>query len=315
MLDTLRPQTFAEFHGQDKAVKLLKAATQAARERNEPLDHVLLCGPPGLGKTTLANIVAHESGHDTKAKLLSAPLLNKKDLLVALQGTTRSVVFIDEIHRLTPITEETLYEPMEDFRFHFCVGKNTCELKLVPFTLAGATTMPGHLSAPLRSRFGITVHLDFYTPEELARIVLRSAEKLHVSLDDETALEIGRRSRGTPRTANLLLRRLRDAAQLQRSSVITHDIAKQTLLSLAIDSRGLQETDRRFLRTLIVQYHGGPVGLNALASTIAETETAIEEMYEPYLLQIGMLERTSRGRKATTLAYQHLGLRERQHWM
>lgn len=302
----IRPQTFAEFTGQYSVKEILQTAVDAARQRGEAMDHVLLCGPPGLGKTTLAQILSRSMG--TSVAILSGPLVSKGDVITTLRrAPTRSFVFIDEVHRMKAATEESLYVPMEDYRLDLTFGSRVRSIPLQPFTLVGATTLPGHLTAPLRDRFSIVVHLNFYSAEELTLIVRRSAGILNVGIEPQAAYEIGCRARGTPRIANGLLRRIRDIAQL-RKSAITLALCREGLSMLGIDARGLSDMDRKILRTIIASHGGGPVGLNALAATIGETESSIEEFYEPYLLQNGFIERSNRGRMATMLAYKHLGV-------
>ncbi len=309
----LRPQRLDEYVGQRDAVESLRVSVEAARQRGECLDHVLLYGPPGLGKTTLSYILANEMA--SQIKTTSGPALERGDDLMGILTNLelRDVLFIDEIHRLPHVVEELLYPAMEDFEVNFVVEKGiharAMRIPLKPFTLVGATTRPGMLSAPLRERFGIFHHLDFYTEEELARIVTRSAGILGVPVEPDGALEIARRARGTPRIANRLLRRVRDFAQVKADGRVTLAAADAALTMEGVDGRGLDRLDRRFLQAIIEHYGGGPVGLEAIAATINDEAETLAEMVEPYLLKIGFVVRGPSGRKATVAAFQHLGYR------
>ncbi len=305
----LRPQRLGEFIGQNKVKENLAVAIEAARSRGEALDHVLLYGPPGLGKTTLANIIANELG--VHFQPTAAPLLQIKGDLTAIITNLqeKQVLFVDEIHRLQPVLEELLYSALEDYKLDIIIGQGpaarTHTLAVKPFTFVGATTRAGLISSPLRARFGIVLRLEFYTPDDLQIIVDRSAQILGVAIDDDGAREIAGRSRGTPRIANRLLRRVRDYAQVRGAGKIDAPTAKAALEMLEVDQYGFDEVDRRLLLTIIEKYQGGPVGVNTLAAVLAEEPDAIEEIYEPFLMQIGFLNRTPRGRVATQLAYEH----------
>ncbi len=309
---SLRPKTLDEYIGQQKAKENLKIYIDAARGRRESLDHVLLYGPPGLGKTTLAGIVANEM--NVNIRVTSGPAIEKPgDLAALLTGLDEGdILFIDEIHRLSRAVEEILYPAMEDYALDIIIGKGpsarSIRLDLKKFTLIGATTRAGQLSAPLRDRFGVILRLEMYTPEELCEIIRRSARLLEIDCEEDGALEIARRSRSTPRIANRLLKRVRDFAQIIGDGCITRSLADTALLRLEIDHMGLDNIDRRMLETIIKGYNGGPVGLETLAAAIGEETVTLEDVYEPYLMQIGFLSRTPRGRCVTALGYEHLGL-------
>ena len=309
--NVLRPPKFEDFSGQSKVVENLEVFVEAAKYRGEPLDHTLLHGPPGLGKTTLSNIIANELG--VGFKITSGPVLDKPGDLAGILTSLESndVLFIDEIHRLSPVVEEYLYSAMEDYRIDIMIDKGpsarSIQIDLNPFTLIGATTRSGLLTAPLRARFGINLHLEYYDPDTLARIIRRSARILNVPIDEDAAIEISRRSRGTPRIANALLRRVRDFAQVKGNGRIDTTIARLSLTALNIDQYGLDEIDNKILLTIIDKFKGGPVGVSTIATAIGEDAGTLEEVYEPYLIMEGFVKRTPRGRMVTELAYRHLG--------
>lgn len=312
--DTLRPKFLTDYIGQKKAKEMMKVYIEAAKGRKEPLDHVLLYGPPGLGKTTLAGIIANEMG--VHIKITSGPAIEKPGDVAAILNNLKEgdVLFVDEIHRLNRQVEEVLYPAMEDFAIDVVIGKGatskSIRLELPKFTLIGATTRAGMLSAPLRDRFGVVNRLEYYTLSELKTIIVRSAGVLGVKVDEDAALEMARRSRGTPRLSNRLLKRVRDFAEVKYDGKVTKEVATEVLALLNIDSYGLDHIDREILTTMIEKFNGGPVGLETIAVSIGEDTATIEDVYEPYLIQSGFLARTQRGRIVTDLAYTHLGLRK-----
>lgn len=311
--DTLRPKLLADYIGQKKAKEMMKVYIEAAKGRKEPLDHVLLYGPPGLGKTTLAGIIANEMG--VRIKITSGPAIEKPGDIAAILNNLKEgdILFVDEIHRLNRQVEEVLYPAMEDFAIDVVIGKGatskSIRLELPKFTLIGATTRAGMLSAPLRDRFGVVNRLEYYTLSELETIILRSAKVLGVKIENEAALEMSKRSRGTPRLANRMLKRVRDFAEVRYEGKVTKEVAVEALTLLNIDSYGLDHIDRQILTTMIEKFGGGPVGLETIAVSIGEDTATIEDVYEPYLIQSGFIARTPRGRIVTDTAYEHLGLR------
>ena len=309
---SLRPKSFEEYVGQDEIVSNLKVFVQAAKQRVEPLDHVLFCGPPGLGKTTLAHVIARALGVEIAST--SGPAIERKGDLAGILTNLKAggVLFIDEIHRLPTVVEENLYPAMEEYRFDYVVGEGpsarNLKLKLPPFTLVGATTRTALLSSPMRDRFGVICRLEFYSPADLGQIVQRSASILDVELTADAAQEIARRSRGTPRVANRLLRRIRDFAQVLGDGRISRDLADEALGRLQVDGLGLDRMDHRILQTIVEKFDGGPVGLDTIAASLSEDSVTVEDVYEPYLLQEGLIQRTPRGRVATRKAFEHLGI-------
>lgn len=308
---SVRPRSFEEFVGQGKIKENLKVFIQATKQRKEPLDHVLFCGPPGLGKTTLAHIIANELG--VQIKVTSGPALERPGDLAAILTnlSDMDIFFIDEIHRLPKVSEEILYPVMEDYQLDIVIGQGPSarmlKLNLPRFTLVGATTRTGLLTSPLRDRFGIINRLDYYTPEDIEMILLRSSRILNVEIERDAAMEIAQRSRGTPRIANRLLRRVRDFSQVKGKSIIDREATNEALTALDVDEKGFDEMDRRLLFTIMEKFGGGPVGIETLAASVSEEKETIEDVYEPFLLQEGFIERTNRGRVATRLAYEHFG--------
>ena len=311
---SVRPRSFDEFVGQDKIKENLKVFIEATKQRGESLDHVLFCGPPGLGKTTLAYIIAAELG--VGIKVTSGPALERPGDLAAIltNMSDRDIFFIDEVHRLPRISEEILYPAMEDYQLDIIIGQGpsarTLKLNLPKFTLVGATTRTGLLTSPLRDRFGVISRLDYYNPAELEKILLRSAKIFNVEINKDAASEIASRARGTPRIANRLLRRVRDFAQVKGSGIIEKKITKEALSAMDVDERGFDDMDRKLLLTIMEKFSGGPVGVDTLAASVREEKETIEDVYEPFLLQEGFIERTSRGRIATKLAYEHFGIQK-----
>ncbi len=307
----LRPTSFAQFVGQKKHIENLRVSVQAARERADAVDHIIFSGPPGLGKTTLSHIIANEMG--TKIHKTSGPAVEHKGVLAGMLTNLSKgdVLFIDELHRLPKVVQESLYSAMEDFQLEIFLGEGAnaqaITIDLPRFTLVGATTRSGLLTAPLRTRFGIPMRLDYYEPDELAEIVVRSAARQHISITPEGAHEIGRRARGTPRIANRLLMRVRDFAQIEQAETITAEIAASSLTRLEVDKEGLDPTDRLYLRVIIERFDGGPVGIEAIAASMGEERDTLEDVYEPYLLQRGYIQRTPKGRVATHASFEHLG--------
>ncbi|MDP3298211.1 MAG: Holliday junction branch migration DNA helicase RuvB [Thermodesulfovibrionia bacterium] len=311
---SVRPRSFDEFVGQDKIKENLKIFIEATKQRGESLDHVLFCGPPGLGKTTLAHIIAAELG--VGIKVTSGPALERPGDLAAIltNVSDRDIFFIDEVHRLPRVSEEILYPAMEDYQLDIIIGQGpsarTLKLSLPKFTLVGATTRTGLLTSPLRDRFGVISRLDYYNPADLEKILLRSAKIFNVEINKDAASEIARRARGTPRIANRLLRRVRDFAQVKGSGIIEKKITKEALSAMGVDERGFDDMDRKLLLTIMEKFSGGPVGVDTLAASVREEKETIEDVYEPFLLQEGFIERTSRGRIATKLAYEHFGIQK-----
>ena len=309
---SLRPRSFDEYTGQEDLKKSLRVFVEAAKARSDALDHVLFHGSPGLGKTSLAHIMAHEL--NVSIKSTSGPVIERAGDLAAILTSLqpRDVLFIDEVHRLPHVVEEILYPAMEDYKLDIIIGQGpsarTMKISLPPFTLVGATTRTGLLTPPLRDRFGVILRVEFYNPEDLQRIVMRSAKIMQIPTQDDGAYEIARRSRGTPRIANRILRRVRDYAEVEADGVITRDVAMQALDMLDVDDRGLDKMDRYIMLTIIEKFDGGPIGLDTLSTAVCEEKDTLEDVYEPFLIQIGYIKRTSRGRVATKLAYQHFGI-------